>query len=58
MDNLGHFYESGKGVPKDFAKAKLWYEKAATLGLARSWTSIGLLYEYGYGVPVDYVEDP
>lgn len=27
--NLGVLYDSGRGVPQDYAKARLWYEKAA-----------------------------
>src|SRR5262249_604501 len=30
--NLGYCYEKGRGVEKDLAQAKLWYEKAADQG--------------------------
>jgi len=32
--NLGQFYISGKGVPKDSAEAAKWFRKAAEQGLA------------------------
>jgi len=32
MVQLGDFYRLGLGVPKDAAKARTWYEAAATAG--------------------------
>jgi uncharacterized protein len=29
MINLGRLYLDGKGVPKDYGKAREWYQKAA-----------------------------
>ena len=91
--NLGMSYLLGKGVPRDFAKAFEWVQKAAmqgnapaqtTLGwaymssefglrsdfqLAMEWNlkaakqgygrgteNVGLLYEYGWGVPMNKLE--
>src|SRR5262245_31374536 len=32
QSNLGHRYDEGKGVPKDYAEAVRWYRKAADQG--------------------------
>jgi hypothetical protein len=32
MCEMGHFYRDGEGVPKDYQKAKEWYQRAADLG--------------------------
>ena len=29
MTSLGRLYENGLGVPRDYGKAREWYEKAA-----------------------------
>jgi TPR repeat protein len=36
MTNLGILYEYGRGVPKDYQKAKEWYEKGAAAGDERA----------------------
>ena len=46
-------YEEGEGVPKDAAKAAVWYRKAAEQGLAASQLQLGRLYYLGEGVPKD-----
>jgi len=46
-------YAEGDGVPQDMEKAALWYEKAATLGLAPAEYRIGNFYEKGIGVSRD-----
>ena len=51
---LGDLYETGKGVPKDYALAALWYRKAAEQGYADAQESLGDLYETGDGVSEDY----
>lgn len=51
---LGHLYQSGYVVEKDYGKALCWYTKAAEQGDAKSLSSIGLFYAYGYGVEQDY----
>ncbi len=53
---LGHLYESGEGVPKDYAEAAKWYRKAAEQGLADAQVQLGLLYEIGQGFPKDFAE--
>ena len=54
--NLGHCYESGKGVPQDNEEAVKWYRKAAEKGLADAQDSLGFCYDNGKGVPQDYFE--
>jgi TPR repeat protein len=34
MGNLGWLYQNGRGVVKDYAKAREWYQKAAEAGNA------------------------
>jgi len=34
--DLGAMYHDGQGTPKDFAKAKMWFEKAAASGDIRA----------------------
>ena len=48
-------YESGRGVPQDFLKAREWYAKAAEQGDQASQFFAGQLYENGaiFGIPTD-----
>jgi TPR repeat protein len=41
-------------VPQDYAKARQWYEQAATQGVAQAQFNLGELYLDGKGVPQDY----
>lgn len=53
---LGTFYLHGLlGIPKDYALARQWYEKAATQGFAEAQFNLGTLYVNAQGVPEDYV---
>jgi hypothetical protein len=49
-------YANGQGVAQDYAKAREWYEKAATKGDADAMTNLGLLYANGQGVTQDYAK--
>ena len=45
MASIGRLYVQGHGVPQDYAKAREWYEKAATAGEKRalgnlSWAAL------------------
>eukprot|EP00741_Cyanophora_paradoxa_P011722 tig00020563_g11326.t1 len=40
-------------VPKDPAEAARWYRKGAEMGYSVSQFNLGVLYEYGQGVPID-----
>jgi Sel1 repeat len=52
---LGFRYKHGEGVPKDYATARGWYEKAATQGDATAQLILGVLYAEGLGMPQDYM---
>ena len=47
MSEIGQMYLEGRGVNKDYAKAKEWYEKAIAAGDSDGYGWIGLLYEQG-----------
>jgi Sel1 repeat len=47
-------YLWGRGVPRDYAQAHLWYRKASDHGLAKAEYAIGDLYYYGDGVAQSY----
>jgi TPR repeat protein len=49
---LGVAYDSGQGVPQDYAQAMRLYLKATELPTAEM--NIGLLYAHGHGVKQDY----
>lgn len=46
--NIGHCYEHGLGVIKDYAKAKIWYVKALELGHSWVQDDIKRLTKKGY----------
>src|SRR5258708_37964460 len=50
---VGTKYELGAQVPKDPAQAAAWYRKAADKRYPQAEHSLGILYEFGTGVPVD-----
>jgi TPR repeat protein len=54
--NLGLLYDTGQGVPQNYAEAATWYRKAAERGNAKSQYSLGRMYEAGQGVPRNYAE--
>jgi uncharacterized protein len=51
--NVGLFYESGLGVPKNDADAAVWYRKAADKGYAPAQSNLGVMDAGGRGVPRD-----
>jgi uncharacterized protein len=53
---LGLSYENGDGVPRDYVKARQWYEKSAAQGDAKAQLYLGLQSSFGQGVPVDLVQ--
>src|SRR5258708_32686329 len=53
---LGFMFESGRGVPKNYTEAAMWYRRAAEQGDSLAQYSLGLLYDRGQGVPQDIVE--
>jgi len=56
MYNLGVFYQNGYGVPRDYAKAREWYEKAAAKDRSEAMGNLGALFVNGLGVPQDYTK--
>jgi TPR repeat protein len=55
--NVGDYYQSSWGLPeRDLVQAVKWYRLAASQGFPAAQHALGLCYEYGKGVPVDYIE--
>ena len=54
--NLGLMYDTGQGVPQDYAQAVKWYRLAADQGDARAQNNLGVMYGTGQGVPQDYIQ--
>ena len=54
--SFGLLHENGDGVPRDYTKARQWYEKAAAQGDAKAQLYLGLQSSFGQGVPMDLVE--
>ena len=48
-------YATGRGVPKDDAKAVKWYRLAADQGYARAQYNLGVMYATGRGVLKDRI---
>ena len=46
---LGYSYFSGRGVPKNYAQAEVWWRKAADQGDANAQYNLGALYDQGRG---------
>jgi TPR repeat protein len=47
MYNLGLMYQTGRGVPRDYAQALTWYHKAAAAGMSIAGPAMdgqGLIY--------------
>jgi len=54
MHNVGVYYRDGRnGYPQDYAKALELWHRAAELGYASAYRSIGYAYDMGNGVEVD-----
>jgi TPR repeat protein len=56
QDNLAVIYAEGRGVPQDYAKAAVWFRKAAEQGDAYAQYSLGYLHSQGLGVERSYAE--
>ena len=53
--NLGYLHETGRGVPKDIAKAMSYYRQAAELGNPVALYNLGRSYYTGTnGLPLDW----
>ena len=49
--HVDDYYIKGLGVEQNYAKAKEWYEKAASQGTAEAQYNLGVMYRDGLGVP-------
>ena len=49
-------YESGRGVPRDYAEALRLYQLAAEQGHAVAQGNLAVMYDFGLGIPQDYAE--
>lgn len=56
QNDVGHFYETGRGVAQNYAEAAKWYRLAADQGNAEAQNNLGTLYAKGRGVPRDDVQ--
>lgn len=54
MNNVGYFYETGVGTPRNPQKAGEWYEKSAYEGNLDAFNNLGSLLLNGNGVEKDY----
>lgn len=56
MAALGTLYDTGHGVPQDFALALKWYLRAAAAGDVRGMFNTGAMYDNGRGTPANRIE--
>ena len=49
MLGLGTLYDTGHGVPQNFAQALSWYRRAAEAGNGRAMFNVGAMYDNGRG---------
>ncbi|MGD9604095.1 MAG: tetratricopeptide repeat protein [Gammaproteobacteria bacterium] len=56
QNNLGVLYLKGRGTPRDFGSARVWFEQAAAQGLPGAKHNLGMMYLRGYGMTPDPVE--
>ena len=45
----------GRGVPRDYAEALVWFRRAAEQGEPAAQANLGRIYGNGQGVPQDYI---
>jgi len=56
MTLLGLLCLKGRGIPRDRAQARPWFQKAAAAGSAAAMRNLGVMYEHGHGVAQDYAQ--
>ena len=54
QNSLGVMYANGRGVPRDYEQAAMWYRKAADQGDDEAQANLGAMYAQGQGVPQDF----
>jgi uncharacterized protein len=50
QNKLGSMYLTGRGVPRNFEDAAMWYLRAAEQGHVNAQFNLGLMYHKGEGV--------
>ena len=55
MNSLGVLYFMGTSVPRDYATALLWFQKAVDDGSSNAMSNLGTMYLLGAGLPRDPV---
>jgi len=55
QNNLGEFYETGRGVPREPAQALDWYRRSAEHGFAPAQFNLARLLAFGVGIERDVV---
>src|SRR5262245_51178041 len=53
---LGFMFETGQGVPQNYAEAAYWYQRAAQQGDSDAQYLLGNSFNLGKGVPIDWVQ--
>jgi uncharacterized caspase-like protein len=56
MNSLGLVYQSGRGVPRDGARAMAWFRMGAEAGNSAAMQQLGVAYRDGFGLPRAPVE--
>jgi uncharacterized protein len=56
QDNVAVIFAEGKGVPRNYTYAAMWFRRAADQGDLFAQTSLAYLYTKGLGVPLDLSE--
>lgn len=57
QNKLGHMYEYGRGVPRNYAEALKWFRKAADQDFPEAQYNLGVMYcGFVNGAPKDLVE--
>ncbi len=51
--DVARSYQTGMGVPPNYARAGDWLKKAAEQGLEKAQVALGNAYDLGMGVPMD-----
>ena len=50
------YYLGNRGLPEDYKEAVKWYRRASEQGSDWALARLGLCYERGWGIPVNFVE--
>jgi TPR repeat protein len=52
---LGASYLQGSGIPKDYAKARVWLRRAADMSHGGARNNLAVMHDRGLGGPVDHI---